>query len=90
MGVPYSHLTQEEMERNLKFNEGRAAKKVEVKGLGRKAKNWCSCNLGQEAHSLHVPPNKECSICKEVRQDDGKMDVNHYHCGACLKLWQIE
>jgi len=29
MGVPYSHLTQEEIERNLQFNAGRGARKME-------------------------------------------------------------
>jgi len=30
MGVPYSHLTKEEIAKNLRFNEGRGAKKVEM------------------------------------------------------------
>ena len=57
--------------------------------IGKEAKKWCSCNLGQEGYDFHVPPNKECVICKVERQDDGKMDNDHYHCGACLKLSQI-
>jgi len=79
--------------------EGRGAKKMEAKDLvlskeekdliGKEVKNWCSCNLGQEAYGFHVPPNKECAICARVRRDDGKMDNDHYHCGACMKLSQI-
>ena len=98
MGVAYSHLTKEEMERNRKLNEGRGARKVEGTTtifplekakeevddwLRKEAKKWCSCNLGQEGYDFHVSPNKHCGICKE------EIDNDHYHCGACLKLSQI-
>jgi len=99
MGVSYSHLTKEEIARNLKFNEGSGAKKMEATNLGfdslertrkelgdwlgREETKWCICNMGQEGYDYHIPPNKECAICKD------KIDNDHYHCGACLQLSQI-
>ena len=96
MGVPYSHLTLEEMEGNRKFNEGRGQGKMEGKQEvnGRLEEGyqfkpydvhgkWCGCNLLDEAYTYHVPPLQFCVLCRV------ELDNDHYHCGACLKLSQI-
>ena len=62
--------------------EGNGLKK-EGKDWIMEAKKWCSCNLGEEAYSYHIPPDKDCAICRVT------IDNDHYHCGACLKLSQI-